>query len=48
MHSFCQLWIAFDVSKVSVDLVQRFEFQSCSTLNTLQDQIYSTGDSMQL
>ena len=28
----CQLWVAFDVPKVSVHFVQRFEFRRCSTL----------------
>jgi len=32
MPSPCQLWVAFDVPKVSVHFVQRFEFQRCSTL----------------
>ena len=32
MPSFCQLYLAFDVPKVSAHLVWRFEFQRYSTL----------------
>ena len=34
MASFCLHWVGFDVSKVSVYLVRRFEFQRCSTLRS--------------